>query len=477
MKAQTILLGLMLLPLSLAVPAQTPSFKPATTAHPQSAADAAARKQLAAYLTEYRNDPTNADLRDKIIELAKTLKPAPEVAPAVRTEFAKAMAQLKAAGNPGDDKAAAAAFEQVAAQAPWWADAYLNAASAYAKAGELSNAKLNLALYNSAVRPGVSTAAADDLQSEIDRQKAEAERQKAEAARQQAQQQFQQALQAYQSNPTDSALTSIIKLAADMNPPPEVPAEAKRHISRGMVAIDDGMAATKTAKNEEDLKNATNDFEDADNEFSKAVSAAPWFGDGYRNLAIAANQAKDYDRALRDLDWYLMSKPASAEVDWANDLKAKIEYRKEKAEQERQDTIRAEQQRQEEHRRQCDQFAQDVNNGNTAYQNNRYEDAIDLYNKALRDGCPEHSEAGMAYTGLAGAYADKGDLQEGLSIARKGLDIYPDYPNLHGMLGNLLWKSGDRSGACQHWHRACNLGSQMGCSNLTQYAQWSPVCK
>ena len=121
-----------------------------------------------------------------------------------------------------------------------------------------------------------------------------------------------------QANPHDLALREkIIRLAADMNPPPEIPAEAKRYMSRGLAAMED-------AKTEAD-------FKDAANEFSQAVNMAPWLGVGYRDLAIAADKAGDYDRALRNLGWYLLSKPAPADADWANDLKAKIEYRKEKA--------------------------------------------------------------------------------------------------------------------------------------------------
>ena len=78
------------------------------------------------------------------------------------------------------------------------------------------------------------------------------------------------------------------------------------------------------------------DFKDAANEFSQAVNIAPWLGNGYRDLAIAADKSADYDRALRDLGWYLLSKPAPADVNFAEDLKAKIEYRKEKAAKEAQ---------------------------------------------------------------------------------------------------------------------------------------------
>jgi tetratricopeptide (TPR) repeat protein len=306
----------MLPPLLFAVPAQPQTPKPAMTTHPQSTADAAARKQLAAYLAEYRSDPSNADLRDKIIELAKTLKPAPLVPQAARTEFAKAMAQLKAAATPGDDKVAAAAFEQVAAQAPWYADAYFNAASAYAKAGDLSNAKLNLALYNSAVRPGVSTAAADTLQSEIDRQQAEIARQKAEAERQQAQQQFQQALQAFQKNPSDSARESLIKLAQSLPSKPQLPGDVIESIGGAAYAV----------------KNATSDVDliAAAEAYKKASLLAPWVPDYYFNQGVAYEKAKRYDDAIAAFNWYLMAAPTANDADSVRERIGGLKYAKQR---------------------------------------------------------------------------------------------------------------------------------------------------
>lgn len=155
MKTRIILLGLMLLPLfcAAAIPARAQAAKPAAPSQ-QQAADAAARKQLAAYLADFKNNPEDTTLHDEIIELAKTLKPAPVVPLPARADFAKATAQVRAAASADDFKAAAKAFEQVAAQAPWYADAYFNAASAYAKAVDYDSAKRNLALYMAAVRPG-----------------------------------------------------------------------------------------------------------------------------------------------------------------------------------------------------------------------------------------------------------------------------------------------------------------------------------
>ena len=121
-----------------------------------------------------------------------------------------------------------------------------------------------------------------------------------------------------QNNPNDTALREkIIALALTMDPLPEVPAEARRHMARGVAAVEDA----KTP----------GDFKDACNEFQKAATLAPWLANAYRNLAIAQDKAGHYDEALASLRFYLLTKPSSADVDWADDLKSKVEYRKEKA--------------------------------------------------------------------------------------------------------------------------------------------------
>ncbi len=121
-----------------------------------------------------------------------------------------------------------------------------------------------------------------------------------------------------QSNPSDTALRGkIIALAQSMSPPPETPAEARRHMARGVAAVEDA----KTP----------GDFKDACKEFQQAATLAPWLANAYRNLAIAQDKAGMYNESLASLRLYLLTKPSSSDVDWAEDLKAKVGYRKEKA--------------------------------------------------------------------------------------------------------------------------------------------------
>lgn len=306
MKAKTILIGFMFLALlsAVAVPARAQAAKPAVSSHPQ-AADTAAHKQLAIYLADFKSNPQDATLRQEIIELAKTLKPAPVVPLPARTDFARATAQLKTASTANDFNAAAKLFEQVATQAPWDADVYFNAASAYAQAADYDSAKRNLALYRSAVRPGVNTRKAEDLRSEI-------EQQLAAQQQQQAAQEFQQALQQFRANPNDSARGQIIKIAQAMKTPPAIPEEAREHYVMATAFAERAKADTESAKDDSGLKQAATESGQAIVEYKAALLAAPWWADAYKKLAIAQKGASQYDDAIASLSLYLTSSPADA---------------------------------------------------------------------------------------------------------------------------------------------------------------------
>ena len=125
----------------------------------------------------------------------------------------------------------------------------------------------------------------------------------------------QQALNQYvadlQHNPNDTELRGkIIELVLTMSTPPEVPAEAKRHMARGVATVEDA----KTP----------DDFKDACNEFQQAATLAPWLANAYRNLAIAQDKAGLFDESLASLHLYMLTRPSSADADWAEDLKSKV---------------------------------------------------------------------------------------------------------------------------------------------------------
>ncbi len=284
MNARSVFSCLMFLPLlcAVAVAAQAQGAKhPAGTRQPP--ADAASRNQLAAELAEFQGNPDDATLRSKIIELAKSLNPAPEIPQLAQDDYAKAVAQMASASSADDFETVAQLFEQVAVQAPWYADAYFNAASAYARANKFDSARRNLGLFTTAMRPGVDTRNAEQLRREVDRKQAV---------------QFQQMLQQFIANPTDAARLHVIQLAQGLGTLPEIPEEARGHY---VMAVVYGNSATDSG-----------DYERAITEYKAALLAAPWWGDAYKKLATAQTLASHYDDAISSLIFYQAVDPGAS---------------------------------------------------------------------------------------------------------------------------------------------------------------------
>ncbi len=110
---------------------------------------------------------------------------------------------------------------------------------------------------------------------------------------------------------------AIIRLVQKLSPPPSIPEEATRFSVRGEIAI-------KEAKN-------TADFGEAAKEFSKAVRVAPWWVDGYYNLAVAQEKAGQLNEAIRSLNLYLLAAPASSDTEKVKRQIYALEYRQERA--------------------------------------------------------------------------------------------------------------------------------------------------
>jgi tetratricopeptide (TPR) repeat protein len=128
-------------------------------------------------------------------------------------------------------------------------------------------------------------------------------------------------------NPNDYALREkIIKHVQTMKPAPAVPDEAKRHLVRGKAAFN----GAKEAR----------DFQDAADEFKKALLYAPWLAEGYYNLGVIQDKAGQYDDAMKNLKFYLIAAPKAPDTEKVKELVYEIEYRKEKAAKDKDATAR-----------------------------------------------------------------------------------------------------------------------------------------
>lgn len=150
MKARTILLGFMLLSLFCAdgLPTRAQTAKPATTARPQTGAiTLSPQARLKQYVANLQKTPGDRALREKIIKLALTMKPAPALPQEAQDELAKGNGLATPAAGQQALLDALAHFDRAALLAPWWPDAYSSLGSVQEKLERFDDARASLSLY------------------------------------------------------------------------------------------------------------------------------------------------------------------------------------------------------------------------------------------------------------------------------------------------------------------------------------------
>jgi tetratricopeptide (TPR) repeat protein len=105
------------------------------------------REQMQQLTAQLQKTPNDNALREKIIKLTATLKPAPVVPFEAKRPFVMATTYQKEAKKPSDFALAIAAYQDALKIAPWWGDAYYNLSISLESAGRLDEAKDALALY------------------------------------------------------------------------------------------------------------------------------------------------------------------------------------------------------------------------------------------------------------------------------------------------------------------------------------------
>jgi len=105
------------------------------------------REQLNQMVQQLQKTPNDNALREKIIKLATSIKPAPAIPEEAREPFVMGATVLKKSGDPSGASKAVDLFTQALNIAPWYADAYYNRAMARQAAGQFEPAIDDLKLY------------------------------------------------------------------------------------------------------------------------------------------------------------------------------------------------------------------------------------------------------------------------------------------------------------------------------------------
>jgi tetratricopeptide (TPR) repeat protein len=114
-----------------------------------------------------------------------------------------------------------------------------------------------------------------------------------------------------QTNPNDTALRGkIIALAQSMNPRPVISEKARHHYVVATTFAKKAKDDAERAKDNSGLEQAAAGFERAIKEYKAALLAAPWWTDVYKKLAMAQEDAGQFDDAIASLNLYLLTKPA-----------------------------------------------------------------------------------------------------------------------------------------------------------------------
>jgi len=111
------------------------------------------QQTLTQYISDLQKNPNDYALREKIIRLVQTMKPAPAIPEEARRYFVEGNALLKAAKDRKGYGLAIDAYRQCLLIAPWWAEAYYNCSVALELANQFDGAVNILKLYI-ATNPG-----------------------------------------------------------------------------------------------------------------------------------------------------------------------------------------------------------------------------------------------------------------------------------------------------------------------------------
>jgi hypothetical protein len=155
------------------------AFLSSFSAHAQSANP---QETLNQYISDLQKNPNDNALREKIIRLVQTMKPAPAIPEEARRYFIEGNALLKAAKEQKGYGLALDAYRQCLLAAPWWAEALYNYAVALDLANQFDEGMNALKLYIATNPGGEESRKAQDKIYEIGAKKKLAAQEKEESS-------------------------------------------------------------------------------------------------------------------------------------------------------------------------------------------------------------------------------------------------------------------------------------------------------
>ena len=264
--------------------------------------------------------------------------------------------------------------------------------------------------------------------------------------------------------PSSTESERVIKLALSLIPPPAIPEEARRHMA-------EGIAALKIAK-------YVSGYKEAEKQFEKARTAAPWWADPYFNIGIIKEKTwkfyygfdaeRGYKAAVENLNLYLLAAPNAPDANAVQSKIYELEYlwkrrfeavghlnrgvdlseakRYEESTAEHKEAIRLD-----------PEFGlAHYNLGNAYYYLKRHKESITESMEAIRLGYTELA----VYISLGNSYYAIGDTKKAIDSLEEGLRVnrFGEYAYMaHNNLGLFYEKTSEYEKAIKHYEEAISL--------------------
>jgi len=116
------------------------------------------REQLQQMVEQLQKSPGDTALREKIIRLATSIKPAPAIPEEANRAFVKGGVFQTEAKDASGYELAISAYREALRTAAWWGDAYFNLAAALESAGKFDEAIASIKLYMVSMQAGSAEA-------------------------------------------------------------------------------------------------------------------------------------------------------------------------------------------------------------------------------------------------------------------------------------------------------------------------------
>ena len=105
------------------------------------------REEFKQMVGQLLQKPSDDGLREKVIQAAANLDPAPAIPEEARRNYIEGVTLHQEAKSPDDEKIALEAFSKALQMAPWWGDIYLGQSVSQELAGQLDQAEKSLHFY------------------------------------------------------------------------------------------------------------------------------------------------------------------------------------------------------------------------------------------------------------------------------------------------------------------------------------------